>query len=167
MVNAPWTGASQVSQCWNGGTGQVFGGKCAPSRCGLQGWPHAFPGPRYLNNHNWVEYWDNIQNTWHCPQANHPQRLICIYHPETFVAFTKLRRFLDVATSSSSEDTWFCQPGAVYCNWGEVGQWGGISLKSYCQCHQCQFPGAPPFLKIKQAAASQHTFKQDQGDQGA
>ena len=120
------------------------GASAPPSRCCLQGWPHAFPGLRYLNNHNWVEYWDNIQNTWRCPQANPPQRLICIYHPETFVAFTKLRRFLDVATSSSSEDTWFCQPGAV----------------RYCQR---QFPAAPPFLKIKQAAASQHTFKHDQG----
>lgn len=126
-----------------------FSGASAPPRCGLQGWPHAFPGPRYLNNHNWVEYWDNIQNTWHCPQANHPQRLICIYHPETFVAFTKLRRFLDVATSSSSEDTWFCQPGAV----------------RYCQC---QFPGAPPLFKDQVSRSKPCcTFKQDQGDQGA
>lgn len=38
-------------------------------------------GGKYLNNHNWVEYWDNQAGQWH---------------------------FVDVATSSSSEDTWFC-----------------------------------------------------------
>merc|ERR1712224_960724 len=52
-----------VSFCWNGGPPSgPFGGK-------------------YLNNHNWVEYWDNEVHDW---------------------------RFVDVATSSSSEDTWFC-----------------------------------------------------------
>jgi len=52
-----------VSLCWQGG---VSGGPV---------------GGKYLNNHNWVEYWDNAVHTW---------------------------RFLDVATSSSSETTWFC-----------------------------------------------------------
>lgn len=59
-----------VSQCWHGGTREVSGGQ-------------------YLNNHNWVEYWDNVQQTW---------------------------RFLDVATSSSSEDTWFCKKYQQGCD---------------------------------------------------
>ena len=25
---------------------------------------------RYLNNHNWVEYWDNVQQTWSGLQGN-------------------------------------------------------------------------------------------------
>ncbi|CAE7368511.1 unnamed protein product [Symbiodinium microadriaticum] len=54
---------ANVSLCWQGG---VSGGPV---------------GGTYLNNHNWVEYWDNTAHTW---------------------------RFLDVATSSSSETTWFC-----------------------------------------------------------
>lgn len=59
-----------VSQCWHGGTREVS-------------------GSQYLNNHNWVEYWDNVQQTW---------------------------RFLDVATSSSSEDTWFCKKYQQGCD---------------------------------------------------
>jgi len=38
-------------------------------------------GGKYLNNHNWVEYWDNEASSW---------------------------QFVDVATSSSGEKTWFC-----------------------------------------------------------
>ncbi|CAJ1383770.1 unnamed protein product [Effrenium voratum] len=56
------TSNPNVSQCWQGGTSTQVGGQ-------------------YLNNHNWVEYWDNELQSWH---------------------------FLDVATSSSAEKTWFC-----------------------------------------------------------
>mmetsp|Transcript_78762 Transcript_78762/g.228682 ORF Transcript_78762/g.228682 Transcript_78762/m.228682 type:complete len:320 (-) Transcript_78762:92-1051(-) len=51
-----------VSVCWNGGL------------------PGA-PGGHSLNNHNWVEYWDNEAGAWH---------------------------FVDVATSVVEETTWFC-----------------------------------------------------------
>eukprot|EP00971_Amphidinium_carterae_P238486 4734392-Amphidinium_carterae.1 len=70
------------SPCWNTGD---FAGLAIDNRnvslCwqgGKVGGPY---GGTYLNNHNWVEYWDNEANSW---------------------------RFLDVATSSSAEKTWFC-----------------------------------------------------------
>lgn len=52
-----------VTTCWHGGPG---GGPL---------------GGKSLNNHDWVEYWDNTDSSWH---------------------------FVDAASSSSSEDTWFC-----------------------------------------------------------
>lgn len=52
-----------VSFCWNGGR------------------PDGPSGGVYLNNHNWVEYWDNVASQW---------------------------RFVDVATGNSEENTWFC-----------------------------------------------------------
>lgn len=70
------------SPCWN--TGE-FAGLAASnsnvSTCwagGRRGGPY---GGKYLNNHNWVEYWDNEAGDWH---------------------------FVDVASSSSSQSTWFC-----------------------------------------------------------
>mmetsp|Transcript_96030 Transcript_96030/g.176474 ORF Transcript_96030/g.176474 Transcript_96030/m.176474 type:complete len:364 (-) Transcript_96030:3-1094(-) len=59
----PATSNPNVSACWSGGP------------------PDGPYGGKYLNNHNWVEYWDNEAGDWH---------------------------FVDVASSSSSESTWFC-----------------------------------------------------------
>jgi len=70
----PATENPNVSLCWNGGRkAGPFGGK-------------------YLNNHNWVEFWDNFGSSW---------------------------RFVDVATGSSGESTWFC---------------GNFSPASGCEC---------------------------------
>jgi hypothetical protein len=38
---------------------------------------------RYLNNHNWVEYWDNVQQTWSGLQGN-------VQAPELAVSFGSL-----------------------------------------------------------------------------
>lgn len=69
------------SPCWN--TGEFSGLASANpnvSACWQAG-ANGESGGKYLNNHNWVEYWDNQGKDWH---------------------------FLDVATSSSAEKSWFC-----------------------------------------------------------
>lgn len=75
--------ARQVgSPCWN--TGNFSGSALLNpnvSHCWSGGRPGGPSGGPYLNNHNWVEYWDNVAGFW---------------------------RFLDVATTSSAENTWFC-----------------------------------------------------------
>eukprot|EP00929_Paragymnodinium_shiwhaense_P075772 TRINITY_DN38784_c0_g2_i1.p1 TRINITY_DN38784_c0_g2~~TRINITY_DN38784_c0_g2_i1.p1 ORF type:complete len:453 (+),score=65.79 TRINITY_DN38784_c0_g2_i1:75-1433(+) len=86
--------ARQVgSPCWNTGD---FKGLATENpnvtlcwHGGKAGGPH---GGGYLWNHNWVEYWDNEEHQW---------------------------KFLDVATSSSKETTWFC---------------GTYSEKTGCDC---------------------------------
>ncbi|CAE8689458.1 unnamed protein product [Polarella glacialis] len=70
------------SPCWN--TGEFAGLATSNpnvSMCWQGGIPGAVAGGTYLNNHNWVEYWDNSAGAWH---------------------------FVDVATSSDAETTWFC-----------------------------------------------------------
>lgn len=70
------------SPCWN--TGEFAGLATANPNVSLcwNAGPSSGPfGGKFLNNHNWVEYWDNEAGAWH---------------------------FLDVATSSSAESTWFC-----------------------------------------------------------
>lgn len=69
------------SPCWN--TAEFSGSATSNpnvSMCWKGGLPNK-PGGRNLNDHTWVEYWDNEASDWH---------------------------FVDVSTSSVSENTWFC-----------------------------------------------------------
>merc|ERR1740121_739138 len=91
-----------VSACWSGGrAGGPVGGK-------------------YLNNHEWVEYYDNMAGDWH---------------------------FVDVATSSSGESTWFCGTFTDGCECqspaGKASQDHDILAPTWAPVGEVQLNGGP------------------------
>mmetsp|Transcript_34628 Transcript_34628/g.77412 ORF Transcript_34628/g.77412 Transcript_34628/m.77412 type:complete len:234 (+) Transcript_34628:639-1340(+) len=82
--------ARQVgSPCWNTA---IFAGPATEnpnvSQCWAAGVNGGPAGGTYLNNHNWVEYWDNQARVWH---------------------------FVDVSVDVVSQDTWFCGNYSTGC----------------------------------------------------
>eukprot|EP00697_Spironema_sp_BW2_P009572 gnl/Spiro4/24526_TR12160_c0_g1_i1.p1 gnl/Spiro4/24526_TR12160_c0_g1~~gnl/Spiro4/24526_TR12160_c0_g1_i1.p1 ORF type:complete len:448 (+),score=35.16 gnl/Spiro4/24526_TR12160_c0_g1_i1:40-1383(+) len=70
--SAPFAGLARdnpnVTSCWRGGNGVVTGGL-------------------FLNNHNWIEFWDNVANTWAFmnvpPQDLDPNTGLCSWSAAT------------------------------------------------------------------------------------